>query len=109
MKFTTMLRAHRAAKKVLMFWGSSGFGKTATVKAYVKEDGLNLILRNAVYLDPLNCWIPRDDDSGDYIVDKPHKWVHEVLTATKPTVLFLDELTRCRSVQIMNMLTELIL
>jgi MoxR-like ATPase len=43
------------------------------------------------------------------IEDVPHQWVKNVLTAETPTVLFLDELTRCRSVQIMNMLTEFVL
>lgn len=109
MKHTGILRAHKAAKKVAMFWGSSGWGKTATVKEYCTVDKLKLIIRNAVYLDPLNSWLPREDAARGVIVDVPHEWVHDILTTQVPTVLFLDELTRCRSVQIMNMLTELVL
>jgi hypothetical protein len=92
-----------------MFWGSSGFGKTETIRAYAKDEGMELLTRNAVYLDPLNCWLPRFDEENGYVVDRPHQWVHKVLTAKAPLVLYLDELTRCRSVQIMNMLTELLL
>lgn len=109
MKLTAVFRAHRKAKKVVMLWGSSGWGKTETVRAYCKEEGMDLLLRNAVYLDPLNCWLPKEDHAKGYIVDMPHEWVHRVLTTKTPLVLFLDELTRCRSVQIMNMLTELLL
>jgi hypothetical protein len=109
MKHLGLLRAHRLAKKVAMFWGSSGWGKTQTVKQYCREEKLDLVMRNAVYLDPLNSWLPREDKERNVIVDVPHEWVQQVLTTTKPTALFLDELTRCRSVQIMNMLTELIL
>lgn len=109
MKYTSILRAMRAAKKVPMFWGSSGFGKTETVRAYAKNEGMELLTRNAVYLDPLNCWLPRFDEERGVVVDRPHEWVHKVLTTKVPLVLYLDELTRCRSVQIMNMLTELLL
>lgn len=109
MKYTGIFRAHRAAKKVLMFWGSSGWGKTQTVKQHCREENLELIIKNAVYLDPLNSWLPKEDTKRGVIVDIPHEWVNTVLTTNKPTVLFLDELTRCRSVQIMNMLTELVL
>jgi hypothetical protein len=109
MKYTAILRAHRKAQKVILFWGSSGFGKTSIVKAYCKEVGMKLLLRNAVYLDPLNTWLPMLDESRGVVVDRPHEWVHEVLTTSEPTVLFLDELSRARSVQIMNMMTELVL
>jgi hypothetical protein len=109
MKYTPILCAHREAKKVVMFWGSSGWGKTASVKAYCQDKGLGLVIRNAVYLDPLNSWLPRENTTLQVIEDIPHAWVKDILTASAPLVLFLDELTRCRSVQIMNMLTELVL
>lgn len=118
--YINIFRAHRQTRQALVLHGSSGYGKTEVVKQYAAEDNLKLVIIRGTYLDPLNMFIPHKKgatkvglevvSNGDVqtFADIPAEWIHELLTTTTPTLVFLDELGRPSSIHVFNMLMEAI-
>lgn len=102
-----ILRIHKEAKKSLVLWGSSGFGKSATIKEFAKAEGMKLIDIKAISLDPLTTAMPEVQNGVVNFV--PNTWFHEVCTSDEPIVLFLDEINKFSNPSVQNMLNDLIL
>jgi hypothetical protein len=102
--------AHYKAKTPLLLWGPSGFGKTSYINSFGQRKGLAVKILHAQYLDPLSIFIP---DTKNMKADGsfkmyPAAFLKEIFDAKKPTILFLDELTRARE-DTFNILTEMLL
>lgn len=106
MNYNNILRAHAQTQLTTILHGSSGFGKTSTIRAYAKEFGLKIIDKRLSMIDPLTIFMPRvvDDKIEMVMAD----WVHEMLTATAPVVVFFDEITNPSSPELFNIMKELL-
>lgn len=106
---TSILRAHRATKKAVMYHGSSGVGKSSMLEAYAREEGMKVVKVMTCYIDPMAIMVPRIDEKAGHVRYWPADWLHALCNTQEPTVLFLDEFNRAPSPQTMAFLTELLL
>jgi len=110
-----MFLAHFQTKQTILIHGSSGFGKSALVKAFAQNHGFNYIERRVLNIDPLNLCIPHKDEVNKVLIPYPDKWVKDLCDdpstgyVVPKTVLFLDEFNRPMSDQTFGMFTEMLL
>lgn len=108
-RFDNIFLAHHRTKLPLILWGSSGYGKSSTVKGFCQRHSYRLVDKRTVFIDPLEIQLPVKNET-EHVVDLwPARWLHELCKSNEPTVLFLDELNRPNSLQTLNMLTQLLL
>jgi len=88
-------------------WGSSGYGKTSLASQYGKENGLDLILIEGIAINPSLTAIPVITE--EEVLTKLTSWLHKVCSATKPTLLVIDELNRVEHPTVFSMLTSIVL
>lgn len=100
----------------VMFTSAAGASKTAQVEQWAKENGLNLTTYKAnsdevaVTGTPMPAgFIPDPDDPNEQIPDLKNSAVHTFDGLERPnSILFLDEINRCRSDQVLNILLGLV-
>lgn len=104
--FAAIINAHYLTRQAICFWGSSGYGKTSTVRAAAKELGYEMVDMRLSYRDPLSLFLPLvAGDKIEYIFSD----VLDVMFSAKtPTIIFLDEITNPSSPEIYNVLKELL-
>ena len=110
LSYEKLFLAHAQAKKSMVLHGQSGEGKTSEVNSFGKKYGYDVTTLLLCYVDPMDLSIPIENP------DRPGVLTH--LTSEliidlcdpkgKPTILFLDEMTRPAKKQTQNMLTELL-
>lgn len=104
--FPAIIRAHHVTKQALCLWGSSGYGKTSTVRAAAKELGFDIVDMRLSYRDPLSLFLPVVTEGViEYIFSDI---LNVMFHAKKPTIVFLDEITNPSSPEIYNVLKELL-
>jgi hypothetical protein len=104
--YAAIIKAHHLTKQALCLWGSSGYGKTSTVRAAAEELGYKLVDMRLSYRDPLSLFLPIVNDGViEYVFSDVIKFMFE---ATEPTIVFLDEITNPSSPEIYNVLKELL-
>jgi hypothetical protein len=108
-QFDNIFLAHHKTKLPLILWGSSGYGKSSTVKGFCKRHNYRLVDKRTVFIDPLEIQLPVKNETERVVDLWPARWLHELCKSNEPTVLFLDELNRPNSIQTLNMLTQLLL
>lgn len=102
-----VLERHLHTNKSCVIWGNTGLGKSATVKEFAKKNGLKLIDRKAISLDPLTTAMPEIvNGEGRYI---PFDWFKEVTTSDEPMCLFIDEINKFSNPSVQNMLNDILL
>lgn len=104
--FASIIKAHYQTKQAICFWGSSGYGKTSTVRAAAKELGFEMVDMRLSYRDPLSLFLPVV--SGNIIEYIFSEVLDVMFSAGKPTIVFLDEITNPSSPEIYNVLKELL-
>lgn len=105
-----LLDLHYRKQKTMILWGSSGFGKSSTVKAFAKSIGAEFLPVFAITLDPLTTSVPVVDQTTKQIDSYPCGWLKEACDPNgKPTVLLLDEINKFSNPSVQNMLNEIIL
>lgn len=111
LNFLNIFRAHRKTGHSIFFWGSAARGKTSIVKKTCIEEHMDIYVISASTLDPLTLLLPTVDKDTGVIQSHRCSWLDRCCKATadNPMCLFLDEINRVRSVQTLNLLTELIL
>lgn len=108
-RFDNIFLAHHRTKLPLILWGSSGYGKSSTVKGFCQRQNYRLVDKRTVFIDPLEIQLPVKNETEQVVDLWPARWLHELCKSNEPTVLFLDELNRPNSLQTLNMLTQLLL
>jgi len=103
---TTILSACLANDVFPAFWADPGMGKTETLKAFAATNNYELIHINCHSLESTDLVLPQI--VGDSVHFIPCSWVKKALEATKPVLIFLDEVNRIKG-ENANILTSLIL
>ncbi len=108
--YAEIIQAHFITKQALCLWGSSGYGKTSTVKAAAKTLNMDLVDMRLSYRDPLSLFLPMIQEKGaNKVIEYIFSDVLDVMFhAERPTIVFLDEITNPSSPEIYNVLKELL-
>lgn len=108
--YAEIIQAHFKTKQALCLWGSSGYGKTSTVREAAKELGMELVDMRLSYRDPLSLFLPTVETKGKFkVIEYIFSDILDVMfNAEKPTIVFLDEITNPSSPEIYNVLKELL-
>ena len=105
--YNNIFAAHRVTQQTVILHGSSGFGKTSTVREYVKASGAVLIDKRLSMIDPLTMFLPyRGEDGAIHTALAP--WVQQMVEATVHTVVFFDEITNPSSPEVFNVMKEIL-
>lgn len=110
-----VLELHYRKKKSLILWGSSGYGKSSTVRTFADTIQAEVVPVYAITLDPITTAMPVPDTEKGTITSYPGPWLKRVAVTgdasidSKPVVLLLDEINKYANSSVMNMLNELIL
>ncbi len=104
--YAEIFQAHFVTKQAVCLWGSSGYGKTSTVKEAAKTLGMKLVDMRLSYRDPLSLFLPVVD--GNVIRYIFSDILDVLFNAAEPTIVFLDEITNPSSPEIYNVLKELL-
>lgn len=87
---TVLTQAFQAGEQILVK-GPPGYGKTAVIGGAAAKAGLDLIITHPAVSDPTDYkGFPARD--GDHATFLPFGELHRALTATRPTVFFVDDL-----------------
>lgn len=90
---TALLKSAIPAHLSVLITGAPGIAKSSLVEQATKELGYDLILSHPVVSDPTDAkglpWVAKDGDSATFL---PFGELHRAITATVPTVWFLDDL-----------------
>lgn len=128
--YENIFLAHFITKKPLILHGSSGEGKSASVKslsrliptaeqikkhpalkAVAERGGFKVIEKRLCYLDSLTVTLPVKDDNKRIVTTYVAEWIYDLSPerCTEPTVLFLDEFNRPANSTSFHLMTELLL
>lgn len=108
MNYNNIFLAHHNTSQTALLHGSSGFGKTATVRAYCATVNAKLIDKRMSTVDPLTLFLPWLTEDKSTIKTALVDWVQAMITCTEHTVIFLDEITNPSSPEVFNVLKELL-
>jgi len=109
MDLNNILMAHFISKQTLILHGSSGYGKSETIKAFIRKNGFKLLEKRTCYVDPIEVLLPVKNDKDQLVDFWPSRWLKMLTETTENYTLFLDEFNRPASSQTFNMFTELLL
>jgi hypothetical protein len=102
-----ILKVNSKLNLATCIWGSSGYGKTSLSLQYADENKMDLILIEGISINPSLTAIPVITDKE--VETRLTTWLHKVCSATKPTLLLIDELNRVEHPTVFSMLTSIIL
>jgi hypothetical protein len=108
MNYNAIFLAHHKTHQTSILHGSSGFGKTATVRAYAQAVNAKLIDKRMSTVDPLTLFLPWLTDDKSTINTALVDWVQAMITCDTHTIIFLDEITNPSSPEVFNVLKELL-
>lgn len=109
MNYNTIFQAHYVARLTSILHGSSGFGKTATVRAYAEFAGAKLIDKRLSVIDPLTLSLPYVSDDRETIKYAFAEWIGiDLFKAKEHTIIFFDEITNPSSPEVYNVMKELL-
>lgn len=82
-----------AAREPFLVTGAPGVGKTDIITAAARDVGADIILSHPVVQDPTDAkglpWVGKDGDTATFL---PFGELAQAISATRPTVWFLDDL-----------------
>lgn len=124
--YNNIFLAHYLTKQAVLLHGSSGSGKSATVKALARfsptkeqiqkhpqlaelKNGFKVVEKRLCYLDSLTVTLPVKDDNRKIVTTYVAEWIQDLVDCNEPTVLFLDEFNRPANDTSFHLLTELLL
>lgn len=124
--YSNIFLAHYLTKQAVLLHGSSGSGKSATVKALASfsptkeqikkhpqlaelKNGFKVVEKRLCYLDSLTVTLPVKDDDKKVVSTYVAEWIQDLVDCNEPTVLFLDEFNRPANDTSFHLLTELLL
>ena len=102
-----LLAAHHKARKTVLLYGNSGYGKSATIESYCKNNSIKLEKIFCITLDPLTSSMPVE--KGDMMRFIPNEQLHRLCTTTEPTVVLYDETNKFSNPSVENMLNSIFL
>jgi hypothetical protein len=106
--YNNILKAHHLTNLTVVFFGSSGFGKTSTVIDYTKSVGAKLIDKRTSTIEPLALFLPFLNKDTKEIDVYFTQWVNAMLHAESHTVIFLDEITNPSCPEVYSIMKELL-
>jgi len=106
--FNKILLAHYKTQKTVIIHGSSGFGKTTTVRKYVEFANAKLIDKRTSTLDPLTLFLPYLSKDKSVINNAVAEWIDVMYNAKQHTVIFLDELTNPSMREVYSVMKEML-
>lgn len=110
MRLNNILLAHFKTKLTVILHGSSGYGKSASIYSFAKDNGFQVLEKRTCYVDPIEVILPVKNDEDRLVDFWPSRWLHDLTSLDcPPTILFLDEFNRPASSQTFSMFTELLL
>ena len=104
--FVNVISAGLSCDVFPCLWANPGCGKSEFLKAFARAEGYELIHINCYSLESTDLVLP--SIVGSVVEYIPRSWIDKSLKATKPLIIFLDEVNRIKPENV-NLLTTLVL